>query len=49
MKICQKQTFRNMSVQRPKPAKPYSDLLNPPIHQSEWPTKARAVWESLQY
>ncbi len=29
------------------PAKPYSGLLNPPIHQSGWPTKARAVSESL--
>ncbi len=37
--------FRNSSVQRPKATKPYSGLLNLPIHQSEWPTKARAVWE----
>ncbi len=39
------QAFRNSSVQMPKLAKPYSGLLNPPIHQSEWPTKARAVLE----
>ncbi len=35
--------FPNISVRRPKSAKPYSGWLNPPIHRSEWPTKARAV------
>ncbi len=38
------QAFRNSSGQ--KPAKPYSGLLNPPIHQSEWPIRARSL-ESL--
>ncbi len=27
--------FRNSSARRPKLAKPYSALLNPPLHQSE--------------
>ncbi len=39
------QAFPNLSVWRPKLAKPYSGLLNPPIHLSKWPTKARAVLE----
>ncbi len=39
------QTFRNSSVRRSKPTKPYLVLLKPPIHQSGWPTKARAVSE----
>ncbi len=30
-----------------RPTKPYSGLYNQPIHQSEWPNKARTVSESL--
>ncbi len=40
------QVFRNSSVRRPKSAKPYSGLLNLPIHQSEWPTKAEQFWNN---
>ncbi len=29
------------------PTKSYSSLYNPPIHQCEWPNKARTVSESL--
>ncbi len=39
------QAFLNSSVRRPKLAKLYSCLLNTPIHQSKWLTKARAVLE----
>ncbi len=39
------QAFRNSSVQRPKPTKPHSGLLNPSIHQSKWPTKSIAALE----
>ncbi len=39
--------FQNSSIQKPKLAKPYSGLLNTPIHQFEWPIKGRTVLESL--
>ncbi len=43
------QAFRKWSVCRPNPAKLYSSLQNPSIHQSKWPTNARTVLEKLQY
>ncbi len=39
------QALWNSSVRRPKPARHYLGLFNPPIHQSEWLIKARAVLE----
>ncbi len=41
--------FLKLVSLKAKAGKPYLCLLNPPIHQSEWPTKARAVLEYLQY
>ncbi len=35
------QAFWNLSVWKPKQAKPYLGLLTPPIHQPEWPIKGQ--------